>query len=54
MILMLPLVAGLSCAKAAEDPLLWRDDLAAAAREAAATQRPLLVVSIVGDLRKRC
>ncbi len=52
--LMLPLLAGLGCAAAAPAPLSWSDDLPAARREAEATGRPLLVVSIVGDLRKRC
>jgi hypothetical protein len=44
----------MGCAAAAPGPIEWRDDLPSAMREAAAAQRPLLVVSIVGDLRKRC
>ena len=52
--MLLPLVAGLGCAAAAGRPLEWHDDLAAAQREATASGRPLVVISIVGDLRKRC
>jgi len=52
--LIVPLLAGLGCAAAATGPLPWRDDLPSAVSEAVAAQRPLLVVSIVGDLRKRC
>jgi hypothetical protein len=51
---MIPLLAGLGCAATPPASLSWRDDLASARREAEATGRPLLVVSIVGDLRKRC
>lgn len=48
-ILFVPLLAGLGCAGRR-----WHDDLAAARAEARRSGRPLLVVSIVGDLRKRC
>lgn len=41
-----PLVAGLGCLAPAE----WRTDL----REAKKEPRPLLVLSILGDLEKRC
>jgi hypothetical protein len=53
LVLLLPLVAGLRCA-AEPAPLRCWDDVAAAASEAAVARKPLLVVSIVGDLRKRC
>ena len=49
--LLLPLAAGLGCAA---DSARWREDLPGAIREAGASGKPLLVVSIVGDLRKRC
>jgi len=39
---------------AAVSPLHWREDLPSAVREAGIANRPILVVSIVGDLRKRC
>jgi len=52
-VLLLPLLAGLRCG--GEPPAIrWWDDLTAAATEARAAGKPLLVVSIVGDLRKRC
>jgi len=51
---LLPLVAGLGCAAAAPRDLAWFGDLAAAEAAASASERPLLVVSLVGDLRKRC
>jgi len=54
-VLLLPLFAGLRCAAEPETAsLLCWDDLAAATSEARAAGKPLLVVSIVGDLRKRC
>lgn len=49
--LLLSLVAGVGCAVPAGD---WRTDVTGALNEAAATNRPLLVLSIVGDLRQRC
>ena len=52
--LLLPLLAGLGCGEGPDDALRWHDDLKAAIREAATTNRPLMVVSLVGDLRKRC
>ena len=52
--LWIPLVAGLGCGAVEPAPLRWQDDLRSAVREAGAAGRPLLVVSIVGDLRKRC
>jgi len=52
--LLIPLVAGWGCAAAAPGPLAWHDDLPSAMWDAGAANRPLLVVSIVGDLRKRC
>lgn len=52
-----PLVAGLGClpaeaprAKAGAVPAEWRTDLRKAKKE----RRPLLVLSILGDLEKRC
>jgi hypothetical protein len=51
---LLPLVAGLGCAAAAPRDLAWFDDLATAGVAASGSSRPLLVVSLVGDLRKRC
>jgi hypothetical protein len=53
-VLLLSLVAGAGCAGAGSGPLHWREDLSQALREAGAENRPLLVLSIVGDLRKRC
>ena len=52
--LLLPLLAGMGCVGAGVGPPAWREDLPAAIREAEAANRPLLVLSIVGDLRKRC
>jgi hypothetical protein len=51
---LIPLVAGLGCAAAAPRDIPWRNDVAAARIEASGCGRPLLVVSLVGDLRKRC
>lgn len=52
--MLLSLVAGAGCAGACPRPLAWQEDLTSAIREASVTNRPLLVLSIVGDFRKRC
>lgn len=49
--LLLPLAAGVGCAVPASE---WQPDVNGALDEAATTNRPLIVLSIVGDLRKRC
>lgn len=53
-VLLLSLVAGAGCAGGTPGPLVWREDVPAAIREAVSVNRPLLVISIVGDFRKRC
>ena len=51
---LLPLAAGLGCAASSPEALGWREHLPSALREAESLSRPLLVVSVLGDLRGRC
>ena len=52
--LLVPLVAGLGCAGAGLSIPTWHDTLTGAIHESTVTGKPLLVLSLVGDLRKRC